>query len=506
MTERLLPPPLRPALRQTLRPTSAHRPAAGGALAGLALACGLLLAGCAVGPDYQRPAAAQPAAFKEAQGWKAAAPADDAPRGAWWTIYQDRVLDGLLEQVSLSNQDVAQYQASYRQALALVRGSQADLYPSLSASLDASRSRSASSSTGSSGSTSRSSIGTSGSAALSASWELDLWGKLRRTVEENRASAQASAAELASATLSAQSTLAQDYFQLRLLDQRIALYQDTLTAYQGYLRVIQNKYDEQIVSRADLAQAQTQLDSARAAALDLQWQRAQYEHAIALLIGQAPADFSLPADPQWRAHLPDIPVGLPTQLLERRPDIAAAEREIAAANAAIGVAQAAYFPDLTLSASGGVESSSLAKLFSLPNRVWSIGPSLAGTVLDFGATRASVEQARAAYDAKVAAYRQSVLSALGEVEDDLVQLRTLAPEIEAQARAAESARVSARLTRDQYEAGLIDYLDVATTEATRLTQQQSLLSLMSTQLVTSVQLIAALGGGWHAGADEQAKN
>jgi NodT family efflux transporter outer membrane factor (OMF) lipoprotein len=334
------------------------------------------------------------------------------------------------------------------------------------------------------------------SASLSLSWEADIWGKLRRTVEEDRASAQASAADLANATLSAQSSLAQDYFQLRILDRRIALYRETITGYERYLQIIQNKYDEQISSRADLATGKTQLQSAQASMLDLQWQRAQYEHAIALLIGKPPADFALAEDSAWQYHVPDVPLGVPSRLLERRPDIAAAERQMAAANAAVGVATAAYYPDLTLSASGGYRNSSISNLFSLPNRFWSIGPSLTGTIFDFGATQAAVEQSRHAYDAKVATYRQTVLTGLGEVEDYLVELRTLQPELEARRNSAQSAEESASVSRDQYEAGVIDYLDVATTQATSLNERQTLLSLVGTQLVTSVQLQAALGGSW----------
>lgn len=447
-----------------------------------------------VGPDYQRPTAPVSTTFKEAEGWKAANPQDELPKGPWWELYQDPQLNALVAQVQLNNQNVALYAAQYLQALALVRESRAELLPTLSGTASSTRSETAtgSSSSGSSGG----GINKEHSASLSLSWEADIWGRLRRTVEEDRASAQASAADLANATLSAQSSLAQDYFQLRLLDQRIALYRETIVGYGRYLQIIQNKYDEQISSRADLATGKTQLQSAQASMLDLQWQRAQYEHAIALLIGKAPADFALANDASWRYHIPDVPVGVPSRLLERRPDIAAAEREMAAANAAVGVATAAYYPDLTLSASGGYQSSTVSNLFSLPNRFWSIGPSLTGTILDFGATRANVEQARHAYDAAVATYRQTVLTGLGEVEDYLVELRTLQPELQARRNAAQSAEDSAAVSRDQYEAGVIDYLDVATTQATSLNERQTLLSLVATQLITSVQLQAALGGSW----------
>lgn len=455
-----------------------------------------VLGGCTVGPDYHKPTAPISTTFKEAEGWKAASPQDEQPKGPWWALYQDPQLNALVAQVQLNNQNVAVYAAQYQQALALVRESRANQFPLLTGTGLSTRSET---STGSSSSTSTSSSGgvrKEHSASLDLSWEADIWGKLRRTTEQDRASAQASAADLSNATLSAQSSLAQDYFQLRLLDRRIALYRETIDGYQRYLQIIQNKYDEQIVSRADLATGKTQLQSAQASMLDLQWQRAQYEHAIALLMGKPPADFALAADPAWQYHVPDVPLGLPSRLLERRPDIAAAERQMAAANAAVGVATAAYYPDLTLSASGGYQSSTLSNLFSLPNRFWSIGPSLTGTILDFGATKASVSQARHAYDASVATYRQTVLTALGEVEDYLVELRTLQPELEARRNSAQSAEDSASVSRDQYEAGVIDYLDVATTQATSLNERQTLLSLVATQLVTSVQLQAALGGSW----------
>jgi outer membrane protein TolC len=413
-------------------------------LAPLALA--LWLGGCAVGPDYHRPAVAMPAEFKEAKGWTAAAPKESQNKGDWWAVYQDPQLSALLSQVQISNQNVAQYAAQYRQAQALVTQARAELFPQVTATVDSTRSGSAST------------VSNKQSTSLGASWELDIWGKLRRTVEEQKANAQSSAADLANATLSAQSELAQDYFQLRVMDQQIALYQRSIDAYQRYLAVIEHQYQGGDTSRATLAQAQTQLESAKASALDLQWQRAQ--------------------------------------LLQRRPDIAAAERTMASANAAVGVATAAYYPDLTLSASGGYAGSAFHNLFSLPNRVWSLGPELSQTVLDFGATKGKVAEAEAAYDADVAAYRQSVLTAMGEVEDYLVELHTLDAEMAARKNAADAAKESARVTYNQYQAGMINYLDVASTENTSLSQQQSVLSLLSTQMVTSVKLIAALGGGW----------
>lgn len=448
------------------------------------LFCALLLCGCTVGPDYHRPDVNLPLRYKEAPGWQQARPQDESNKGEWWAVYGDPTLSDLLRQVQISNQNVAQYEAEYRAAKALVASSRADLYPSVSATASSTRSR-----------TTSTSLGNTHSAQLSASWELDLWGKLRRTVEENQASAQASFAELANITLSAQSSLAQDYFQLRVMDQQIALYQQSVQEYERYVRVINNKYQAGSEARDALAQAQMELESARATLLDYQWQRAQLEHAIALLIGKTPAEFSLPVA-TLAAHLPSIPLSVPATLLQRRPDVAYAERNVAAANAAVGVAIAGYYPDLTLSASGGYSGSVLRKLMTVPDRVWSLGPELSGTILDFGATSAQVDQKRASYDASVASYRQAVLSAVGEVEDYQVELRTLSSEIAARQRAVTAAKESARVTRNQYEAGKIDYLDVATTQASSLSEQQTLLTLQSTQWVTSVQLIAALGGGW----------
>lgn len=451
----------------------------------LIVALSLALGGCAVGPDYHKPIIKVTPAFKEAKGWSKATPQETQSKGEWWAVYQDPILNQLLSQVQISNQNVAQYAAQYQKAQALIDQAHASLYPSISANAGLTRSGTQSST----GNTYAANVATS-------SWELDLWGKVRRGLEEYQASAQASEAELANITLSAQSSLAQDYFQVRVLDARIALYQQSVQEYQRYLKVIENKYAVGSESRATLAQAQTQLESATSSMLDLTWQRAQLEHAMAILMGKTPAEFSLPVASSLNLHLPTPPNLVPSQLLERRPDIAYAERTVASANAAIGVAQAAYYPDITLSASAGVSSSVLHNLMSLPSRTWSLGPSLSTTLLDFGATKAEVAQAQASYDADVASYRQTVLEAMGEVEDYLVQLATLSEEIAAQRRATDAAKESARVTYNQYQAGMIDYLDVASTQNTSLSQQQSLLSLLSTQQVASVQLIAALGGGW----------
>lgn len=452
---------------------------------GLLLSCSCVaLCACAVGPDYHRPSAVVSAHFKQLDGWKEASPGDDVIRGAWWEAYADPELSALLVQVRISNQNVVAYLAAYQKAQALVSATNASFLPTVTATVG--KTRSGGSSTSST---------TSNSAKLGASWEPDIWGKLRRTAEENTASAEASAAQLAAATLSAQSSLAQDYFQLRVLDEEISLYQQTVEAYTRYQQIVQKQYELGSASRATLSSAQTQLESARASGLDLQWQRAQMEHAIAVLIGKPPAEFSISARP-LSYTVPDIPVGVPSRLMERRPDVAYAERNMAAANAAIGVATAAYFPDLTLTGSGGYTSSAWRNLTSLPNRVWSLGTEVSGTVLDFGATRANVRQAEASYDGQVATYRQSVLTALQEVEDYLVELHTLNQEVTVQRRAVSAAKASERQSLNQYLSGMVSYLDVATAQAASLTQQRTLLTLTSDQLVSSVKLIAALGGGW----------
>jgi NodT family efflux transporter outer membrane factor (OMF) lipoprotein len=452
----------------------------------------LFFAGCSVGPDYRRPDAPVSVSFKEAKGWKAALPREDQNKGPWWLVYRDPKLSELMSQVQISNQNVAQYAAQYREAQALVSQARASMLPSVDLTASSTRKGTATS------------VTNTHSAELTTSWELDLWGKLRRGLEEEKTSAQASAADLANATLSAQSSLAQDYFQLRVMDQQIALYQRSVDTYQRYLTVINNQYQQgyTAVTRATLAQAQLQVDSARASMLSLQWQRAQLEHAIAVLMGKPPAEFSLAVAPIGFV-LPAIPLGMPADLLQRRPDIAAAERSMASANAAVGVATAAYYPDLTLSASGGYSGNAIRDLFSLPSRVWSLGPSMSATLLDFGATKAKVAQAQASYDAQVASYRQTVLTALQNVEDYLVEWRTLQDQMLAQKSAAQAAQESASVTYNQYQAGMINYLDVATTENTSLTQQQDVLSLLSTQMVTSVKLIVALGGGWDASSLQQ---
>jgi len=455
-----------------------------------------LLGACAVGPDYQRPALDVGAAYKEGQGevegWKPARPRDEADRGAWWRVYDDAVLDGLVERLNASNQTVAQAEANYRQALGLVRGARAGFFPTVGAGAGLTRSGSGS---GSSSSSSGSNVSNQYSLTGSVSWEVDLWGRVRRSVESSEASAAASLADLGATRLSAQAALVQSYLQLRVLDEQKRLLDATVAAYEKSLQLTQNRYAVGVAGQADVAVARTQVESTRAQSIDLDWQRGQLEHAIAVLMGQAPSQFSLPPA-VFALRLPQIPVGLPSELLERRPDVAAAERRAAAANAQIGVAQAAWFPTLMLSADGGFRNGQFADLLTAPARFWSLGPALAMTIFDGGAREAQVEQARASYDAQAAAYRQAALTGLREVEDYLIQLRVMENEQVVQRRALEAARESLRLIQNQYRAGLVDYLSVAVVDATALSSERNALSLLGNRLTASVNLIVALGGGW----------
>ncbi|KVC89522.1 RND transporter [Burkholderia ubonensis] len=469
--------------------------------AAVAFATAVLLAGCAVGPDYHRPDTPMPAAFKEAPaGWKVAQPADGADRGAWWRVYGDPQLDALIDKLNASNQTVAQSAAAYRQARALVAEARAAYFPTVGLTASGSRSRSprASLSSGSSssfGGGSSGSIGNSYSVGLDASWEPDLWGKVSRTVGAQRAGEAAAAADLANARLSQQATLAQTYFQLRTADTLQMLLDDTVASYARSLQLTQNRYAQGVAARADVIQAQTQLQSAQAAAIDNGVARAQYEHAIATLIGEPASTFSLPPLP-LAAEPPVTPVGVPSALLERRPDIAAAERRAAAANEQIGVAISAFFPTLTLSAQGGVQSSVWSNLFTLPARFWTVGPQLAATLFDAGLRAAQTEAARATYDQDVAAYRLSVLTAFQDVEDNLASQRILAREIDVQRQAVDSAEHALAIVTNQYKAGTVDYLNVLTAQTTAFSAHQKLATIAGQRMVSSVGLVKALGGGW----------
>ena len=468
-------------------------------LPALLIALPLLLSACAIGPDYVRPVVQAPAAYKELDGWKRAQPQDGAMSSigsAWWEVYGDPLLNNLEAQVSLSNQNLAQAEARYRQARALVQSASAAYYPTLGANLSSTRASAGGRSGQSSTTATSSGAITSNVLTLEASWEVDLWGRVQRTVDAQRAGEQASAGDLAATRLSAQTQLAQSYFSLRSSDTQQLLLERTLADYQRSVQLTQNQYNAGIIPKSNLILAQTQLKTTQAQALELGVQRAQLEHAIAILIGKAPADFSI-SHAQLAAVVPVIPVTLPSELLERRPDIAAAERRMEAANAQIGIARTAYFPRLSLSATGGAQSSGLADLLSLPNRFWSFGPALAASLFDGGARRAGVEQATAAYDGTVAAYRQTVLTGFQEVEDNLATLRILEAEAMVQDEAVQLARRSVELTNNQYKAGIVTYLNVIQVQATALNNERAALEVLNRRLAASVLLVKALGGGWN---------
>jgi NodT family efflux transporter outer membrane factor (OMF) lipoprotein len=466
----------------------------------LSVAFCTLLGACAVGPDYVRPTAAVPAAYKENRGWTVARPADTADRGPWWEVFGDPQLNALAQQVDISNQTVKAAAAQYEQARALVESTRAAYFPTIGLNAAATRAQGGRSAAASSSGAGTAGIGNTLSLAGTASWEPDIWGKVRRASEAQTSSAQASAADLAAARLSAQGQLVQDYFTLRQVDAQRQLYADTILAYEKSLQLTQNQYAGGVAARADVVAADTQLKTAQAAAINLGVQRAQLEHAIALLVGQPASTFSIPPTPLADVPPPPVPAaGLPSQLLERRPDVAAAERRVAAANAQIGVAKSAYFPALTLSGSAGYQGSALANLLSLPNRFWSIGPALAETLFDGGARDAQTRQARAVYDQDVALYRQTVLGSIQEVEDYLAALRILDQQAVVQDAALQAARESVKLTLNQYRAGVVSYINVVTAQATELSTARTSVSLLGSRYVASVQLIQALGGGWHAG-------
>ena len=457
----------------------------------------IMLAGCAVGPDYKRPGAEIPASYKEAApGWKVAQPSDQQDRGDWWAIYEDPQLNALEDKLNASNQTVAQFAAAYRQARALVGEARAAYFPTVGASAGATRSGNGSSSNSISN-TSRSGVGNSFNVQLDASWELDLWGSISRTVNAQKAGQQGAAADLANARLSAQATLAQTYFSLRSLDSTQKLLDDTVAAYQRSLQLTQNQYAAGVAARSDVIQAQTQLQSAQAAAIDNGVQRAQDEHAIAVLVGEPASTFSIPPMP-LTATPPAVPSQMPSALLERRPDIASAERKAAAANEQIGVAIAAFFPSLTLSATGGFENSVFSQLLTAPSRFWTLGPQLAATIFDAGLRQAQTEAARAAYDQDVANYRQTILAAFQDVEDNLASQRILEQEIVVQRQAVDSARQALAIVTNEYKAGTVGYVNVLTAQTTAFTAEQKLESIAGQRMVSSVGLVKALGGGWDA--------
>jgi len=450
-----------------------------------------LLGACAAGPKYVRPSVATPAAYKEAGDWKVAQPQDTVKRGKWWEIFRDAQLDALAGQIDISNQNVRIAEARFRQARALVQSARAGLFPGVTGGGSVTRSGSPSGATRSSGPT------TTYDVSIDAGWEVDLWGRVRNTVESNVAGAEASASDLEAVRLSAQAELALDYFQLRVLDGQRQLLENSVAAFQKSLDLTRNRYAAGVAGKVDVVQAETQLKSTQAQAIDIGVQRAQLEHAIAILIGRPPAEFALAPIPLNLA-MPAIPLSLPSELLERRPDIAAAERRVAAANAQVGVAKSAFFPALTLSASAGFQSSSFAQWLTLPSRFWAVGPAIAQSIFDAGLRRALTAQAIAVYDANVAAYRQTVLSGFQEVEDNLAALHTLEQEARVQADAVEASRQAVELTLNQYKAGTVNYLNVVAVQTAQLTNERTATSILGRRLTAAVTLVKALGGGWSA--------
>ena len=456
------------------------------------LASAALLAACAAGPDYVRPTLDLPDAYKEAGPWKTAEPRPADSAQPWWEAYADPLLNGLMQDAERANPSLRVAEAQYRQAQALADAARAGYFPTVGANAGAQRART---------NTNGVKTGNTVDLGVAASWEPDLWGSVRRSVESGEAGAQASGDDLAAAHLSIQAALAQDYLQLRITDQQRELYAATTEAYARALKLTQAQHAAGVALLSDVALAESQLTSAQAQGVDLDAQRAQLEHAIAILTGRAPAAFSLaPASTAqpFAIQLPESPAGLPSQLLERRPDIAAAERRVALANANIGVARAAYFPNLLLSAGGGFNAAGLGSLVDTPSRVWSLGAALAQTVFDGGLRRAHDAQAVAAYDASVAQYKQTVLTGFQQVEDNLATLRVLAAESEFQARAVTAAQTAERLALSQYRAGTATYLAVVTAQTLSLTNQRSAVQLRGRQLAASVALVTATGGGWSA--------
>jgi NodT family efflux transporter outer membrane factor (OMF) lipoprotein len=455
----------------------------------------LPLAGCAVGPDYTRPDAAVPQAYRGTGEWKVAQPRDEEIRGKWWEAFGDPQLSALVEQVEISNQNVLLADAQFRRAQALIAASRAALFPTLDGNVSVIRSRSP---TGVAGGTTTGRINTNRTASLDAGWEVDLWGQFRRSVEASEAGAQASWADLAAARLSAQAELATSYFLLRTIDSQRQLLDDTVATFQKQLELTNNRYAAGVAAKVDVVQAQTQLRSTQADAMDLGVQRAQLEHAIAVLVGKPPAELSIAPAP-LEVAMPLVPPAIPSELLERRPDVAAAERRMAAANAQIGVAKAAYFPSLTISATGGGYSSTdPSQWFTAPARFWAIGPAIAQSIFDAGLRRAQTEQAVAAYDATVAAYRQTVLAGFREVEDSLAALRILEEEAKVQEDAVRAARELVALTLNQYKAGTVSFLNVAIVQASQLNNERAAVGILGRRLVAAVSLVRALGGGWSA--------
>lgn len=477
----------------------------GGVKFGSIVVLGGLLSGCLVGPNYHRPAVPVPAQFTELPGWTAAAPADAAPKGDWWIDFNDPLLDELEPKVVVSNQTVRQAYANYQQALAEVKVARAQLFPILGINGSVTRTGGpAAGTTGAAGTTaagvrSPGSVINAGSLEGTASWTPDLWGAVRRLIEENSATAQADQATLANAALSEQTLLATTVIELRLADSDIDLEQQTVAAYRDALRVTEQQATAGITATPPSAviTARVALETAQASLIGLGVARAQYAHAVAVLVGKNPEELDIPHS-KIMPTLPDIPVGVPSTLLERRPDIAAAERTMAAQNAAIGIAVAAYYPTLSLSAAAGFTQQPLDGLLHTANHVWSLGANGTETLFEFGERHAEVAAARAAYEGAVASYRGTVLSAFQDVENDLSGLRILAEQAKALDVAVSDAIRGTQIALAEFQAGTVDYTTVATAQEVQLTNQQSAITVQQNRLVDTVNLIGDLGGGWSA--------
>jgi len=492
--------------RFTILPLSAHR--------AFRSACGLLLSGCcllffssacSVGPKYQRPTAPVPAAYKEqppdnskvGAEWKPAQPNDGTVRGKWWEIYNDPQLNALEEQVSISNQNVLAAEAQFRAAKDAVRIARSGLFPTVTALPSIVNSRTSGTLSSDGVINFASGVRTNYNLPVDVSYQADVWGSIRHSVSASAEAAQVSAAQLENARLIFQSELAQDYFQLHGADSNKDLLERTVKSYEQYLQLTRNRYNGGVASGGDVAQAETQLNTAKAQLIDLEVARTQFEHAIATLIGKPPAALSI-SSTALKSPPPPVPVGVPSSLLERRPDIAAAERQMAAANEEIGIAKAAFFPALILSASGGLQSSSFLNWISWPSRFWSVGPQVAQTLFDAGRRRAQLAQTQAAYDFTVAGYRQTVLTSFQEVEDNLAALRVLSNEASAEDDAVRAAERSLQIATDQYKAGTVSYLQVITSQAIALQDERAAVDILTRRMVASVRLVEALGGGWDA--------
>ena len=459
----------------------------------------LALNACAVGPNYKRPGVETPPAFKEAAGWTPAKPADGVDRGDWWTMFDDPLLNSLESKVNVTNQTIIADEAAYREARALVAQQTATLFPTVSLTGSATRSHQAGS--GAQVTSAGQVVNSRGAinefqTGVGATWAPDIWGLIRRTIENAKDQAQFSDATLANARLTAQSELASDYVLLRVADAQKDLLRRTAEGYATSLRITQNQYAAGTAASSDVATAETTLTNAQAALVDLETMRAADEHAIAVLTGQAPSDLTIAPDPNWSPKVPPTPLALPSTLLQRRPDVAAAERTAAAANAEIGVAVAGYFPTLNLTASGGYANTAIQQLIRSSSSLWSLGSNVSETVFNAGATRAKVRGARAFYDESVANYRQAVLTAFQQVEDNLAADHVLQDEEPLRAKASEYADKAEQVTLNQYRAGTVAYTSVVVAQATALSARETLLTLRGQRMTTAISLVEALGGGW----------